>query len=240
MQWVLLTAGLIVISIIVFGMSNGLVLAAILLAAYFGAFHYRKRHGPKVLREIGEKGAEAAANKDRAADAEADFVKAEYGVPHCNFERTPEGFRVTFNRAGLGSHAVVSGLSNPSGGAAAVGSLVGLVAVGAFALAKKAGKGTTIEVTRRAVIIDDKKMTRRDFVQFSVAKTWKAGNRADTLAVLGYQYGSRSFEFGGAWDEGQAAEVASSLNHELRMVPMEGDEERKSPEALRAARPTDF
>ena len=162
-----------------------------------------------------------------------DYVEAEYGVPHCKFEYTVEGFRATFNKVSLGVHKGV----NIAGKAGALG-LVALPVVGAVALAQKAAGGTVVEVTGDAVIIDGKRLARRDFSGFNVYKSWEDSSRK--LAVLGYQYGFRGFEFGGAWEESKANEIASALNKHLRKTPLTGDENSPTPEEIKNSRPTDF
>jgi hypothetical protein len=168
------------------------------------------------------------------------FVKASYDVPHCKYEETEEGFIVTFNKAGKSMHRVLNQTSQKQSGMQAVGSLIALSVVGTVRLAQMAGEGTRIEVTRDAVIIDGKKMSRDDFGNFHVSSTYNGAHLEGAVATLGYQFGSRSFEFGGTWDERQANEVAASLNHHLRRTPRAGEENRASPASLRAARPTDF
>jgi len=166
--------------------------------------------------------------KDRATtDQTPAFVEAEYGVPHCKFERTPEGFKVHFNKTSLHVNKVV-GTGNP----------LLMVGGGIAALTQKAGSGTNIEVTRDAVIIDGKRLARKDFGHFGIGKGWEV--QGYTTSVLSYQYGRRSFDFGGAWKQAEATEVASALNDHLRATPMAGDEDQLSPEQLRASRPTDF
>jgi hypothetical protein len=166
------------------------------------------------------------------------FAVANYDVPHCDFTKTEEGFIVKFNRAKLGIHKGMAGLSQPQGAGQAVGSLVGMAVLGAV---RAAQGGSTIEVTRDAVIIDGKKMSRYDFGSFNISHSFGGSPIVDrSVAVLGYSFGNQSFEFGGAWPENQANEVASSLNDHLRRTPMVGDDHRPSPEALRQTRPTDF
>jgi hypothetical protein len=114
-----------------------------------------------------------------------------------------------------------------------------------FTIRKIVGRiHTSIEVTRDAVIIDKKKLRRSDFGSFVIGHTvglpGTASTFAQTTAVLGYQYGSRSFEFGGMWAEGQANEFVSALNKKMRVTAAASDERNPSPEALRVARPTDF
>jgi len=101
-------------------------------------------------------------------------------------------------------------------------------------------RGTEIEVTRDAVIIDGKAYRRRDFGGFNINKTFQPANTRGTFAELGFTYGMQSFGFGGALLEEQAQEVASALNTHLRLAAREGDEQQPSAEQLRSSRPSDF
>jgi hypothetical protein len=94
---------------------------------------------------------------------------------------------------------------------------------------------TTVEVTKDAIIIDDKKLRRADFGNFHVSHTRDLPDEDEKVAVLGYSYGNRNFKFGGAWPHSLATEVASALNKHLRATPQTGDEHRPSPEQLRRA-----
>lgn len=180
--------------------------------------HVAEEQEKERLREIeeaGRKTRELQALREPRSHVETDFVKAEYGVPHCNFSRTQDGFRVS------------------------------IAARGFFLIYPTAKtKIITIEVTRTAVIIDDqlkvrnRKMTRRDFGKFYLAQEAATPNAG--FAILGYQYGNQYFPFGGLIDDREAREIASALNRELVNTPQDGDENQTSPAALRTARPTDF
>jgi hypothetical protein len=163
-----------------------------------------------------------------------DFAVANYDVPHCTYKETEEGFTVEFKKTSLQVRKAMSNLSQQTKLAPMVGAAIGTGIIAAFS----AKGGSRIEVTHEAVIVDGKKMARHDFVHFHISHTWKGATLERGLAVLGYKFGNQSFEFGGAWPEEHATEVASSLNTHLKRAPRIGDE--ASPEMLRAARPTDF
>lgn len=167
---------------------------------------------------------------------------ADYGVPHVRkFNRTEDGFTVSFNRLPVGfAKATASLADNNKGLAAALMGLVLLLIGGIVALSYKLFGGTNIEVTKDTIDVNGKKLARADFGGFSIGSTYQIPGQEQTLAVLSYAYGNQSFPFGGAWTEKEAAEVASALNLHLRRTPKPGDETRMPPEQLRAARPTDF
>jgi TPR repeat protein len=173
------------------------------------------------------------------------FVRAEYDVPHCKYEATPEGFKITFSKMPL---ELVQGYEETLGKGNGLAVLFGMLFAAVIMLITwivKLFNPTVVEVNKEAVIINGKRYNRQDFSGFNVAKSMnvpKSGwSNNGVVATLGYTYGVRSFEFGGAWDKGQALEVASALNQHLQTTPMVGDEYRPSPEQLReAARPTDF
>jgi hypothetical protein len=161
----------------------------------------------------------------RETEMEAQEIKAQYLVPHCKFEKTLDGFIVSFKQISLSVHRMADG-----GGPGAILGLVCLIFGGI--------KATKIEVTKDWVIIDEAKLKRTDFGQFCINHTLKIKGNENTLAQLGYHYGNRKFGFGGGWDEGQAAEVASALNLHLAAVPT--GEARVSAERLRAVQPAEF
>ncbi|TWB09327.1 hypothetical protein FBZ89_14211 [Nitrospirillum amazonense] len=227
LQWGLVAAGVLIVLSLILDINRAIWPTAIILLVY--VILYKMRNAPD------HQGIHKA-----KPDKDSGFVEASYEVPYCKFQHTPEGFIVSFNAPPLGFHKVLHATSTAKSGGQAATALVALAGIGAFRLAQKGGKGTVIEVTRDAVIIDGKKMRRGDFGSFHVSSTYKGNHLDSNVAVLGYSYGSQSFEFGGAWGERQANEVASSLNTHLRAAPLAGDETRASPEALRAARPTDF
>jgi hypothetical protein len=165
-------------------------------------------------------------------------IAAEYGVPHCKFQRTPEGFTVSFNQLPEWLQKLMAMSSGKESGL--VGALMGLfICLPAMIFNANFG-GTKIEVTPELVVIDGKKLNRKDFGGFLIKYTLKLHGKEETLAVLGFSYGARSFSFGGCWPEGIAAEVAAALNRHLRITPQAGNETSVSPEELRAARPSDF
>ena len=215
-----------------------------------GALADIQAHTGQAIKATREVAVQAGSDMKTAAASRAEkrkpktdgggYAVADWGVPHCNYEKTDTGFIVTFNKTHVGFHGAIDSASQPRNAVGAVGSLAALSAIGvAWAVHKSTG-GTRIEVTGDAVIINDKKMSRDDFGGFNVDHTFKGGNASQAVATLGYQFGNRTFPFGGAWVEKQAAEVASSLNSHLRSTPRTGDEMAASPEMLRASRPTDF
>ena len=173
---------------------------------------------------------------------QAKFVEADYSVPHTQFNRTADGFTVTYKNTPLWFYKIVHMDMSHAKGLGALFALLfvylpGLIIGGIiFAIFGR----TTIVVTADTITIDKKILRRADFAHFSVNQTYKSPKDENTVAVLGYSYGSRSFPFGGIFKDGDAHEVASALNRHLRLTPEAGDELQTSPEALRAARPTDF
>lgn len=191
------------------------------------------------------------------------FVEAQWTIPHCQFQETPDGFKVEYNTAskvGYNKMAVTPLLGIVLGvvalglsiyiGTAADSFIVGIVVFGVtFFVGIKlivslvvGKKKTTIEVTKDAVIVDNKRLRRADFSHFVVnsTTTLQAKMAQARMAVLGYTYGTQTFEFGGMWEEQKATEFASALNKQMRVTPMAGAENIASPELLRTARPTDF
>jgi hypothetical protein len=89
----------------------------------------------------------------RVGKKPGEYEKAEYGVPHCDFNRTsPDGFTVMFKRMPL---ALVEG--NPVG--------LNFILSTLFILFSK---GTRIEVTKDDVVIDDKRFKRAEFGGFRI------------------------------------------------------------------------
>ena len=191
------------------------------------------------------------------------FVEAQWTIPHCQFQATLDGFTVeytTASKVGYNKMAVTPMLGLIMGivilvlsiylGMAAGSFIVGiLVFCVAFFVGIKlivslivGKKKTKIEVTKDAVIIDNKRLRRADFSHFVVNSktTLQAKIAQATMAVLGYTYGTQTFEFGGMWEEQKATEFTSALNKQMRVTPMAGAENVASPELLRTARPTDF
>lgn len=177
------------------------------------------------------------------------FEKPEY-VPHCRVKKTPKGFVVSFNTLngfdlvgvfGIGGSIMFAifgvymigliGLYHYSLDTA-VGhfEFVGLVAIGAIIF--MALRRTRVEFTPRAIFIAGKTLDRAHFGSF-----FFSGKE------LAYQYGGRSFNFGGDWQkEREAVEVAAALNELLRISIELNGEVRSQPSAeeLRKVRPTDF
>jgi hypothetical protein len=180
------------------------------------------------------------------------YEKAEYDVPHCKFERTANGFRVFYNKptSAMGCLAaavmVIGGLVVGIGLGVFLESVIaGFVGLGimiAIGVAVLKSNPTRIEVTPDAVIIDGSRLNRRDFSHFSVGGvTEKGTQKLGQRNKIGYQYGLRSFSFGGEWPVAQATEIANALNQHLKQIPRTSNEEQTSPDKLRAAaNPTDF
>lgn len=185
----------------------------------------------------------------------ADVVEANYGVPHCKFESTDDGgFKVQYRGWGVLATLltpvliiailIVSIIVAASGGGF-IGFVIAMAGCcfGSYKLWEVLIPPTKIEVTPEFVIIDNKKMRRGEFGHFNQfsSQTIQTGKTSTTLHTLGYQFGNQSFPIRGSWlNDRQVSEVASALNSHLKSAPRLGDELRASPEALRAARPTDF
>jgi hypothetical protein len=174
----------------------------------------------------------------RPAVEKPEFEEAEYGVPHCKFEKRPDGFTASFNRPPTFISAMQASSSHKDTGA--IAGLIVLVFLIIFSISFFIFGGTTVEVTKDAVVIDKKKLKRADFGGFAIDHSTKIEGNKDTLAVLGYMYGRRKFPFGGAWPEGQASEVASALNAHLRTVPTVEGETQVTAAQLRDTRSTEF
>ena len=221
LQWCLLVGAVVIVSILAFGTTRGLIISVVALGIYRAVERAIERDQERKISEALPSGG---------------YAKADYGVPHTRFLRTADGFTVQFSKMGIGWHKVLGRMEkNPLGGL-----VVGAVFSLWWVIKAVIGVGTRIVVTKDAVIVNGKRMARGDFGGFSVKTTWKIPSRENTLAVLGYSFGHRGFEFGGAWKDAKATEVASALNTHLRITPEAGDESQASPAQLRAARPTDF
>ena len=221
LQWCLLVVAIVIASILIFGTTRGLIISVVALGIYRAVERAIERDQERKISEALPSGG---------------YAKADYGVPHTRFLRTPDGFTVQFSKMGIGwQKALASQTKNP------LGALLVLIVYGVVWVIKTViGIGTRIVVTKDAVIVNGKRMSRQDFGHFNVKTTWKIPTREDTLVVLGYSFGHRGFEFGGAWKEAEGTEVASALNTHLGITPVAGDESQASPAQLRAARPTDF
>jgi hypothetical protein len=177
------------------------------------------------------------------------YEQAEHGIPHCQFERTKEGLKVSFKRMPklflIGTIVSIFVLILPVAILLFIDSfkafLLILAAVGAGCFFYIKLPPTRIEITPDAVIINGKILNRQDFGSFSFS-IWTFQQKTSTtnFGVLEYTYGRRTFTFGGLWGEREAVEVASALNDHLRMTPQAGNDHNPQPEQLRAARPTDF
>jgi hypothetical protein len=260
-QWALVVGVPFVLSWVVFGIAAAFIITVVLVGGYCGVYGLKTQKKPEdqnavipdtnfTIQPDGQavgQGMTGAPPKAKAVAVappkKSDFAVPNYDVPHVNFSRTPEGFTVSFNKAKIGIHRGISNVSKMKHGTglagvgSGVGALAGLAVIGAVRLAQN---GSNIEVNREAVIVDGKKMSRRDFGGFHISHSWQGAHLEGSLVVLGYTFGSQSFEFGGGWDERKGTEVAAALNRHLRDTPMIGDETVASPEFLREARPSDF
>jgi hypothetical protein len=248
MQWALVLVPIVGISWYLVGFGVGIVVTLVVVGSYFLLYYVTKKT-PDVPNPLGAAQDVTAqgdgtktvvAAKTTVAVAppkRSDFAVPNYDVPHVTFNKTPDGFTVYFKKAKIGTHRV---LSNVHQGKSASDAAAGLLALGVVGALHLGQGGSNIEVNREAVIIDGKKMARRDFGGFHISHTWKGAHIENNLAVLGYTFGSQSYEFGGGWDERKGTEVAAALNRHLRETPMVGDESVATPDVLREARPSDF
>lgn len=173
------------------------------------------------------------------SDQAAEVLKAEYGIPHCTYTPTPDGFECSYKRLPVGIAKLLAAGGGKDTGA--IAALMVLLIGGIAALLYWIFGGTKIIVTRTEVIINGKRLSLRDFGGFHVHHTVKLSGKEDALGVIGCRFGLRSFSFGGAFEEGQAQEVSAALNMHWRRVTEAGQGARVSAEALRTtARPADF
>lgn len=172
--------------------------------------------------------------------------EADYGVPHAKFEKTDGGFKVSFVRSSAPLYAVTHGFSSlQSGNGSPFAAIILIFVMIALMFVVLLWFGiesffkTVITVDRDSVTIGRKRMSRDDFHKFNVDHSI-SGIGPTQVAVLGYTFGRRGFEFGGVWDHGEAQEVASALNYHLGVAPKAGDEHQLSPEQLRDNRVYEF
>jgi hypothetical protein len=255
-QWPLFVGAPFVLFLVIFGPGAAFIITAVLVGGYCAVYGLKTQKKPEDRKAVIADSSFTIQPDGQTPGQEitvlppkpqavvvappkpkSDFAVPNYDVPHVTFNRTPDGFTVYFKKAKISTHRVLSKSSNPKGATDATAALLAMGIAGAIHLGQA---GTNIEVNREAVIIDGKKMSRRDFGGFHISKTWQGAHIENSLAVLGYTFGSQSYEFGGGWDERKGNEVASSLNRHLKETPMIGDETAVTPEGLRGARPTDF
>jgi hypothetical protein len=153
---------------------------------------------------------------------EAPEERAEHGVLHGDFERRPDGFRVSFKRRyppakvlggliccfGTPLAAIVLGMK-----AGVTGMVFGFflgISVGVMVM-HSGRQREVIEVKGDAVLINGKTLSRNAFGGFS--------SSGHPLATLRYTYGARAFDFGETWLPADAAAIANSLNSHLRNTP---------------------
>jgi hypothetical protein len=176
------------------------------------------------------------------------YIQADYTIPHCKFDETAEGFKVSFRRlpAVLSVEFAQRKAQTDGGGGlfVMIGVLIGTLFALLFGMCAWLWllyRPTTIEVTKEAVIINGEKYRRGDFGTFHLDHTRQLHGKDEPIAVIAYTYGNRKFTFGGAWKESEAMRFLSSLNQRLRVAPKVGDEHQPAPEQLRStAQPTDF
>lgn len=172
------------------------------------------------------------------------FAEANRDVPHTKFQWTEDGFTASFNTTGTWLFIFGNSLSSMR----ASGNIIAVISMMAIMLASivfllvwyiiDALIKTTIVVDRGSITVAGRRMRRDDFGGFHVYRTISVGNKRGS--ILGYNYGTQSFAFGGVWHEGAAIEVAAGLNRVLRIAPTAADECRVSAEELRSARPSEF
>jgi hypothetical protein len=166
------------------------------------------------------------------------YWAAEKGIPHCRFERTPEGFKAAINDSdGVGGAAMFLMLTVLAVGILSLiyGSTTALLVIftAGSAMAYFCAKRppTRIEVTRDAVIVDKTYLKKSDFRSFNLS----------SKTTLGCEYGLRSFGLRGQWKPHEAEEIAAALNMHLLITPITtGTTSQPAPEDLRRSRPTDF
>lgn len=173
------------------------------------------------------------------------FAEANRDVPHTKFQWTEDGFTVSFSTTGKWLFIIGNSFSSMGGQGgniiAAVMMIMLLLAMFVIVIAWyiiDALIKTTIVVDRESITVAGRRMRRADFGGFHVYRTISVGNKRGS--ILGYNYGTQSFAFGGVWHEGAATEVAAGLNRVLRIAPTAVDECRVSAEELRSARPSEF
>lgn len=133
----------------------------------------------------------AEASKRPRTEDQTRYEEAEYGVPHCQFEKTAEGFKASFRKPTMNQMIFTVLLGIPATlvgmvvAARVAGSMFGFGAGAlAFFVAFPVGIAVVIrlglvvlatrsdiEVTRASVIIDRKVLSRRDFGHFNVGGT---------------------------------------------------------------------
>ncbi len=135
-------------------------------------------------------------------------INKKSGVPHCKYEENPDGFTIGFSKP---SFALVK----------ASDMFFILPFLGGLDSNSKKVNTSTIKVDKQFVFVHGKRFKRRDFGGFLVARTYKALFK--TVSELGFRDGKDIVSFGGAWNKQEAYDVADSLNHLLRVIPIEDD-----------------
>lgn len=167
------------------------------------------------------------------------MAEADYSIPHCNHTKTDDGFIVKFTRQPVWLDNIDP--ANRPLLLAFIFVVPFLIGLPLFIL-KSIFKPTRIEVTREAVLVDGKKYNRADFGPFFVSRTKNIHrDLKNQYSIIAYNYGRKKTEMSYLWKESEALEFLNALNHDIRSVPLAGDQHQPSPDQLRqAARPADF
>lgn len=166
-------------------------------------------------------------------DAEALAVREGYGVPnfgvpHCRYEQTETGFKVTINSGPQMNGCIISLLLLGVPGVifflitfswTSFDILVMLTITAAYYFLYN--EPHRIELTRDTVIINGVPLELKFLARFMVLQRGRHSK-------LQYQYGGQHYGFSGDWDAMAATETASALNNHLDWYKQE---------ALRAPRP---
>jgi hypothetical protein len=170
--------------------------------------------------------------------ARAGYGVADFGVPHCRYERTPAGFTVTLRNNNYGaSGCLLSMLTVPAlgilyyffGGLSTLFLVILTITVAAiyFSYYRVPSR---IEVATDTITINGTRHERDHFGSFNVR----------ARKQLGYQYGLRNYWLAGDWTDLEVTEIASALNAHISIAPASAAPQ-PSPDDLRnRRRPSDF
>lgn len=129
-------------------------------------------------------------------------------VPHCEFERTPDGFKITYRKPPF-ELVVARNIYYKFGKLVLIPLFIPLFVQKFYP--------TSIEVNLKTIKIGGRELQREEFGGFFVAKTYRASR--GKIAELGYQYGVHKFAVAGAWKAQEAYEVVNALNYLLHVTP---------------------
>jgi hypothetical protein len=157
------------------------------------------------------------------------FVDADYGIPYCDYEKTAEGFAVSYRRIPEYVSMLDTKTSQNAGCAGVVVALFKLpfLIVALFWAAWIAGP-TRIEVARDAVTINGQRYRRADFrgfgkyapTQHEVTENMQGYVRVKSRCTLAFFYGSTSQRLPGLWkNDHRVDEFLAALNQHLQAVP---------------------